>query len=251
VTGPADGDGALATTLDELRARERSSRTRTLELEARLRELEQSLDSPDGERTGQGPGQVPRNKTFDFTPEERRALAARCLFRWTLPRHLTQWAPPQFDPGLLVDPIERAAIIRVMEDQRTSFVQQLRAIYTEVTGDAETAAKLSPMSLHHEIDGKSPRADGVEARQLLLLEWAGARQPPDEAELGRRPAVERFWRLLVGAADDTIRRLTPIVGPDRARGLTRELVDMGVFGREPGCPSRSAGLPPAGREPRR
>jgi hypothetical protein len=241
------GGGDVSYSLDELRARERASRARSLQLEARLRELERSVASPTSGPDAEA-GMPPRSKVFDFTPEERRALAARCQFRWSLPRHLTQWAPPEFDPSLVVDPIERAAIVRVIEDQRTAFIEQLRAIYTEVTGDSATSAKLSPMSLHHEIDGKTPKPDGVEARQLILLEWSGARSTPTEAELAGRPAVERYWRLMVNAADDTIHRLTPVVGLDRARALTRELVDMGVYGREPACPSRDPKLSPGGRE---
>jgi hypothetical protein len=248
--GGADGDGAISSSLDELRARERASRARSLQLEARLRELERSVTRPGG-NTGNADGSMPpRSKLFDFTPEERRALAARCQFRWSIPRHLTQWAPPEFDQSLIVDPVERAAIVRVIEDQRTTFIEQLRAIYTEVAGDAATAAKLSPMSLHHEIDGKTPKPDGVQARQLILLEWSGARTTPTEAELALRPAVERYWRLMVNAADDTIHRLTPVVGLDRARALTRELVDTGVYGREPGCPSRDPNLSSGGREQR-
>ena len=49
-----------------------------------------------------------------------------------------------------------------MEDQRTSFIERLRAIYIEVVGDTHAArTKLSPMGLHHEIDGKTPKPDGV------------------------------------------------------------------------------------------
>ncbi len=248
--GGADGDGAISSSLDELRARERASRARSLQLEARLRELERSVTRPGGNAGSADASMPPRSKLFDFTPEERRALATRCQFRWSIPRHLTQWAPPEFDQSLIVDPVERAAIVRVIEDQRTTFIEQLRAIYTEVAGDAATAAKLSPMSLHHEIDGKTPKPDGVQARQLILLEWSGARTTPTEAELALRPAVERYWRLMVNAADDTIHRLTPVVGLDRARALTRELVDMGVYGREPGCPSRDPNLSSGGREQR-
>lgn len=249
-TAAAPGYGeppeSLTATVDELRARERASQTRTLELEARLRELEKLLPHPPG---GKESGLPSPTKAYDFTPDERRALAARCLFRWTLPRHLTSWAPPTFDQTLVLDPVERAAVVREMEEQRTAFVEELRAIYTEVTGDTEIGAKLSPMGLQHEIDGKTPRPDGTEARQLILLEWAGSRRPPSEAELPRRPAVERYWRLLVGATDETIRRLTRVMGPDRARQLTHELVNTGVYGREPGCPSRDPSQA-AGRERR-
>ena len=34
-----------------------------------------------------------------------------------------------------------------------------------------------------------------------------------------RPAVERFWRLISGASDAFIRRLSEVVGPERARAI--------------------------------
>ena len=57
------------------------------------------------------------------------------------------------------------------------------------------------MAMHHEIINKSRSADGHEARQNLLLEWAGKRPPP--ADPDQRPAMERFWRLQTTAGDSS------------------------------------------------
>jgi hypothetical protein len=227
----------LAVNSSELRAQERASRRRALDAEARVRQLERALalQPRAGPSLADASGMPPRRKTFNFTSEERAAMARHCQFRWGLPRHLTQWATPDFDKRLVLDASEREAIVRVMEEQRTQFVEQLRAIFMEVVGDARAAQTLSPRALHHEIDSKSRSADGKEARQTILLEWAGRRAPP--ADLGKRPPLERFWRLLVGSSDEFLRSLQPIIGSDRARELAVELVDMGVYGRERGCPS--------------
>ena len=203
-----------------------------------MRQLERALalqPRPAGNADPSRPGLPPRRKTFGFSAEERAALARSCDFRWGLPRHLTQWANPRFDKRRIIDETESAAIVRVMEEQRGQFVEQLRGVFLEVVGDQQAAQTLSPMAMHHEISSKSRSADGREARQTILLEWAGRKQPP--TDLDNRPAVERFWRLLVGAADEFVIRLTPILGPERARELAVDLTDMGVYGREANCPS--------------
>jgi hypothetical protein len=230
-------DGSYVASVAELRAWERSSRLRALEAEARLRQLERTLAS--APRTGAGgdkpAAERPRRKVYAFTGEERAAMARRCEFRWGLPRHLTQWATPSFDKKLVVDGAESAAVVRVMEEQRTQFVEELRALYMEVVGDQQGVERLSPMAMHHEISNKSRSADGHEARQNLLLEWAGKRPPPANPQ--QRPAMERFWRLQTTAGDQFVDRLQPILGPERARELGLDLTDVSVFGRERNCPS--------------
>ena len=189
-------------------------------------------DDDDGQ-----PGRV--NKYFDFTPEERRSLERRCLFMWALPRHLTHFAGTDFSQVPL-GPDDRVRITAVLEQHRDQFVEQLRGIYLEVVGDRRTAERLSPMSLFQEVDGKSPRAEGVEARRLILREWEGSVLPPAEGELARRSPVERFWRILVGAQDDLVRRLEAVVSPAEARRIAEELLDIRMDGRENHCPSGAA-----------
>jgi hypothetical protein len=228
----------------EVRAWERSSRLRALEAEARVRQLERALavQTPAGPRVS---GLPPRRKLFGFTPEERAALARRCDFRWGLPRHLTQWANPNFDKRLVIDAAESAAITRVMEEHRTDFIERLRALYLEIVGNEQAVLTLSPMAMRHEITSKSRTADGKEARQGLLLEWAGRRPPP--SDLSRQPPLDRFWRLLTGAADDFVRQLTPILGPQRAHELAVDLTDSSVYGHERNC--LSGEKPPASPGP--
>jgi hypothetical protein len=232
----------LQASASELRAWERASRMRALDAEARVRQLERALAQRPGSGSGSSQaGMPPRRKLFGFTPEERAALARRCDFRWGLPRHLTQWTNPRFDKGLLVDESENAAVARAMEEHRIEFVEKMRSVYLEVVGDQQAVQTLSPMALHHEINSKSRMTDGKEARQTILMEWAGRRQPPDD--VAKRPPMERFWRLLVGASDEFVARLQPVLGGERARELTVGLVDLSVYGRERNCPSGEKSSP--------
>jgi hypothetical protein len=96
------------------------------------------------------------------------------------------------------------------------------------------------MSLFQEVDAKSPRAEGVEARRLILREWEGAVRPPAEGDLAGRPPLERFWRVLVGAQDELVRRLETVVTPVDARRIADQLLDIRVDGVEPQCPSGAA-----------
>jgi hypothetical protein len=99
---------------------------------------------------------------------------------------------------------------------------------------------LTALALYQEIDAKSPRGDGVQARRAILDEWAGA---PPPASPAARPPIERMWRLLVGAQDELVRRLETVMGGDEARRIARALLDVRVSGTEDGCPTgaRAAG----------
>jgi hypothetical protein len=185
----------------------------------------------------------PRAKVFPLTGDERLALARACKFKWALPRQISRGATMDLERVVALTPEQRAAVGRAIEEHRTQHVEALRALYAEVTGDHHTARTLGGMALHHEIDSKSPSADGVDARRLILEEWAGDAAPP--ADLAGRPAIERFWRLQTGALDALARRLTPIVGRERAETITAATIDGVVVGDEPGCPSG----PPASAAP--
>jgi len=177
---------------------------------------------------------VPTGKYFDFSPDERRALARRCLFKWGMPRHLTDFVDSDF-ADIVFDAETRAQVVRVLEQHREAFIAELRAIYLEVVGAGHAAPNLSAMSLYTEIDTKSPRAEGKEARQLILSEWAGDVAPAPEGAVF--PPIERFWRLMVGAQDEIVRRLEAVVGPVDARRIGRRILNHRMVGRERGCPS--------------
>jgi hypothetical protein len=210
----------------DLLARQRRDRERVRQLERALRE---ARDEPPGDAPAAGA--LPEHKALDFTPEERRAMAARCEFRYARPQHLIGHARGDLAARFALDERERAAVVQVMEDQRTQFIEELRALYVEIVGDRATALRLSPIALVDEINAKARPGEDVEARQRIFQEWSGQAQPP--ADLGARPAVERFWRLLSGATDTFIERLTPLVGSERARAIARGTVHDAVHIRGP------------------
>jgi hypothetical protein len=177
-----------------------------------------------------------RGKFFDFSPNERQALARRCNFRWSLPRHLTHYAALDFKDVPLQSE-QRSTIARMMEQHRQEFLSELRSIYLEVVGDRQTVDRLTALGLYQEIDAKSAREDGVEARRLILSEWAGTAPPP--SDLKARPPIERMWRMLVGSSDEIVRRLESVVSRDDARRIGKALLDVRVSGTERGCPSGS------------
>jgi hypothetical protein len=206
VRAPLQVDGSLA-------ARDRG---RVKQLELALQQARRDADEP--------PGVLPDRKYLDFTADELKALGARCEFRYARPEHLIGFGPPDLAGRFGLDERERAAVVQIMEDQRNHFVEELRSIYVEIVGDRTTAAKLSPIALVDEINSKSRPGEDVEVRNRLFDEWTGKARPPSPEVLAGRPAVERFWRLISSAGDVFIRRLTEVVGPERARIIATETV---------------------------
>jgi hypothetical protein len=177
------------------------------------------------------PGGPPPGKSLDFTAAELRALGERCEFRYARPEHLVGFGPPDIGRQFDLDARERSAVLQIMEDQRTQYVEELRAIYIDIVGDRDTAAKLSPVALVDEITAKSRPGEDAEARDRLFAEWAGRAQAP--TTLVGRPPVERFWRLVSSAPDTFIHRLSEVVGPDRARQIARASVHEAVHIKGP------------------
>jgi hypothetical protein len=199
----------------------------------RVRQLERALHDARQAAAAPAPSTSPPSKFLDFTPEERKELGARCEFRYARPEHLIGFGPPDLGGRFDLDENERAAVVHIMEDQRTRFVEELRGIYVEIIGDRATAAKLSPIALVDEINSKARPGEDVEARNRLFAEWTGKARPPGPESLTARPPVERFWRLLAGASEGFIARLTEVVGPDRARVIARATVHDTVQIRGP------------------
>lgn len=193
----------------------------------RVRQLERALQEA-RRAASPSPGVVSENKYLDFTSDELRELGGRCEFRYARPEHLIGFGPPDLGGRFGLDENERAAVVHIMEDQRTRFVEELRAIYVEIVGDRVTAAKLSPIALVDEINAKARPGEDVDARNLLFEEWTGKAHPPGAADLAARPAVERFWRLVSGASETFIERLSEVVGPERARAIARATVHDSV-----------------------
>ncbi len=195
--------------------RDRSAEERAAALEARVSDLERVLQQSGAKVRLGDPGEGVVGRVFDLTPEDLRTLARRCEIRYYLPRHLTAIAPPRLDPSLPLSADEREAITRLMQEQRQSFVEELRALYIELTGERSAAETLTPKSLKEEIFAKATEDDVKEARRRIFQEWLGEVAPPHD--LSSRPSVERFLRLLVDSGPAFHRAVTAVVGPERAR----------------------------------
>jgi hypothetical protein len=199
----------------------------------RVRQLERALQDARRVAAESTPGAPDEGKFLDFSAEDRKALGARCEFRYARLEHLIGFGPPDLGGRFALDESERAAVLHIMEDHRTRFVEELRSIYVEIVGDGITASKLSPIALVDEINAKARPGEDVEARNRLFDEWTGKGRPPGPDALAARPAVERFWRLLAGASETFIGRLTPVIGPERARAVARGTVHDSVQIRGP------------------
>src|SRR5205085_206087 len=76
---------------------------------------------------------------------------------------------------------------------------QLRAIYTEVTGNKAAAEELSAQALINEVHDKGGRAQASAAQAELANERAGL--VPVPADLSARSLSERMLRVLVSQGD--------------------------------------------------
>jgi hypothetical protein len=199
-----------------LGTRDRTSEDRAAALEARVSELERVLQQgPKGLRLSDPSAAALAGRMYDFTGDELKALARRCEIRYYLPRHLTALVSPRLDSSYPLSAAERETVARLMQEQRQSFVDELRSLYIELTGERAAAETLTPKSLKEEIFAKATEDDIKEARRRIFQEWLGQVPPP--ADVTKRPSVERFLRLLVNSGPAFYRAVSAVVGTERAR----------------------------------
>ena len=206
---------------------------RTAALEARVKQLETALRIASDEKDGvTRPGQPPRHKFFGLTGDERKSLAKDCELRYGFPAHLTRLERPDLE-AMGVSEDERAAVSKLMDEHRNQYLEELRGLYDEIVGDPMARQSLSPMGLENEIWAKSSKEEQEEAKKRIMQEWAGlvARPAPGAA----RPSFERFLRLIVASGDEFVGRLTPALGPDRAREIGKQSVK--IMARLESCPA--------------
>jgi hypothetical protein len=206
--------------------------------QARVRQLELALAQA---RSRPEPAGPPADKYYEFTPEELRALARRCEFRYGLPRHLTALDAPSLSDSLPLDAEQRAAVMRLMEEQRTEYVEAMQALYAEVTGDRSIALRLAPKSLQEDLFAKLPTEELQEARRHILEDWErGSSAPQRQAHA---PA-DRFLRLLTGAQQSFFNKLVELVGIDTARKVRDATISDVVSSGVQGCRKRTPGSSP-------
>jgi hypothetical protein len=174
------------------------------QLRARVEELERELEKEKKSRTP--------IKTYDLDQDTLAEMAKKCELRWDLP---TLGSTPQTinseDASKLgLDSNAKAAINRLMADRNAALLASVRKVYSELTGDENTAA-LSPEAMISEIEDKAPRATLQLAFQRLAQERAG--QPA----AGPGSPVEALFRLLTAEGDHFQQDLAKQIGPDEAQ----------------------------------
>jgi hypothetical protein len=160
------------------------------------------------------------------------------------------WDRPWLGPGNEGPPVsqlqkdldvsaEEAEIIRASRArlaQRTN--DEIRRLFTELTGDTRLAQSLSIPAMKAEINANAPEGEPQRVYQRLAAERAGL-QPPPASPVGQS-AYERLTRLETGAGDEHERDLAAELGPARARELREKKGGWeggeGRMYRTPGCP---------------
>ncbi|MEM9189013.1 MAG: FecR domain-containing protein [Myxococcota bacterium] len=178
--------------LPELRERHEAL-LRRAEAQAReVERLQERLDEVDGNDRDLD------NLFYPTTEEDLRILAERCEVRVDYPPVLG------IEPGDVGDELgdlqlsaeEHAAVQDAVNRLHGSFLEELRELYAEATGDTETMASLSPQALLAELRDKSPRNIAEQTMSQIAQERAGLQPPTPEVErLPYERAVRRYSNL--------------------------------------------------------
>ena len=220
-------------------ARASNPNARVAMLESELASLRRSL----AELRARQPAGDPSDASLagigwvDLTQRELQMLARRCDLRydmsmatWDISPHISNRVATEF--RLTVE--ERAALDKILREDSARYVEQMRKLYVEVTGNREAAQQLSPFALHQEVLQKvragrgrrHSRADGANAPARSRRPSTRPGVPAERlirllAGLSRtngRPGWQASWETSAPASSPQRGRLRPVAN----RGLSRE-----------------------------
>ena len=183
-------------------------KVKAAKLEERVHELEAKLAGNEGKAAH--PWQ------HDPPHEELVELAKKCTLKWDSPQFGAKPAVISDDDAeaLNLQPEQRKKLDAVLAAFNASFTQQLRAIYTEATGD--TGAGMARSSMISEVTDKTDSLNQKRAYQALARERAGLQA---QADVARTTPFERMMRLLSTAGETVEKQMADAVSPDIARKL--------------------------------
>jgi hypothetical protein len=223
----ASGGGALAlaappadVTREQLLVRDSQQREQLATLYGQVRALEAEKAAlparPDkGDDHREGPG----GKAYGFTPAEWAQMAEKCEVRFDLPAFGNN--PPRIPPrqaaALGISDDERQAIEASLARLNGQYMDTVRRLYVETTGDTSGAETLEPWAMLNEMEQKSPHGSSSAARKRVALEKAGKLQAPADPAAGT--VLERLYRYVVNISDVAERELAAVVGPEQAHAL--------------------------------
>src|SRR5262249_21946592 len=153
------------------------------------------------------------------TSEELAQMAKACQVRFDSPPLSVPATtmPDDFAREAGVSDDERREYDRVQADFTQQMTTQLRALYTEVTGDASGAETRAPETMANELRDKVPQSVAQQAYWQLSHERAGL--VPTANAGAQASAFERYLRLMQHAGDSFEQQLAANIGAERAHAL--------------------------------
>jgi hypothetical protein len=230
------GPPATTATREQLLARDELQRARIAALTARIGELERRARGAGGPRHGGDamPNGEPWHKP---SADTLLAWAKECRVHFDLPPVLRS-EPFQLGPKeaeeLGVSSAEIAPINAALVEIHRTWVEKIRAIYIEATGDAAAADALSPQAMAQEIEDKSPQAERAAIQARIAQERAGL--VPAPTDWSKASPIERYYRALAALGDDTERAFAAKLGPERAAELRAQGEGWPMRKSMAGCP---------------
>jgi hypothetical protein len=201
-----------ALTREQLLARDGEQRQQITALRTQVQALEAELAKvKDRERS--------KSKSFYRpTKEELLEMTRSCTIQFDSPPLSLEPIPfnQKMAEKFVLRPDEVVAIQRVHRDVATRALAQLRAIYSEVTGQVPPDDMIGH-SLLNEIEQKTGSDEMLEARKQLSYERAGLLPTPEN--LNARPPGERALRVMSAVGDEMERELEKAIGPVKAGAL--------------------------------
>ena len=148
-----------------------------------------------------------------------RRMAERCELSWDMPTVRVGRSPTISDDDVLqlelTEP-EIEIVNRVYDEYNASMVEEVRALYTQITGDDQVGS-LSVDSMFAEVRDKVPDMEKQVLFQRLSAERAGLVSSP--AENAEMLPLERLYRLFTGAGKRVEQALAAELGADTARRI--------------------------------
>jgi hypothetical protein len=153
--------------------------------------------------------------------ETLRDMAEKCWVAYDLPPVSVEERPVLVDEKLAavasLTGEEQRAVNEAYRQVHDRYLDVLRRLYVEVSGDAAGATQLSSEAMEKEIVRKSPKVDELEARRRISRERAGLESP--RADPAQGSAVERLLRSRMNLGREAEAAAASVVGAKRAHTL--------------------------------
>jgi hypothetical protein len=188
------------------------------DLRARVRELEDEL--ADARKTNDEHETVKNKRSAEFiqrmydpTPEQLLEAAEDCAISFAAPQksEAGEYLAPEQVERLGLTPQQVAAITTALDEEQSAWLERLRDLYVDGTGDEAGAASLSDEAMQAELLDKASKEDRKRAQIIVARELAGLAEPTADAQ--SEPVV-RYYRAEVARTRRAFRVLADTLGDE-------------------------------------